>query len=50
MEVRRAVLGDAHVDASFENRNEFNEELQDLITRSRNENWRVVARILLQCR
>jgi 4-carboxymuconolactone decarboxylase len=25
MKVRRAVLGDAHVDASIENRNEFNE-------------------------
>ena len=33
MKVRRAVLGDAHVDASLENRNEFNEEFQDLITR-----------------
>ena len=43
MKVRRAVIGDAHVDASLENLNEFNEEFQDLITRSRNENWRVVA-------
>jgi 4-carboxymuconolactone decarboxylase len=33
MKVRRAVLGDAHVDASLKNRNEFNEEFQDLITR-----------------
>jgi 4-carboxymuconolactone decarboxylase len=33
MQVRRAVLGDAHVDASLNNRNEFNEEFQDLITR-----------------
>jgi 4-carboxymuconolactone decarboxylase len=33
MKVRRAVLGDAHVDASLENRNAFNEEFQDLITR-----------------
>ena len=33
MKVRRAVLGDAHVDASLNNRNEFNEEFQDLITR-----------------
>jgi 4-carboxymuconolactone decarboxylase len=33
MKVRRAVLGDAHVDRSIENRNEFNEEFQDLITR-----------------
>ena len=33
MQVRRAVLGDAHVDRSLENRNEFNEEFQDLITR-----------------
>ena len=33
MEVRRTVLGDAHVDRSLENRNAFNEEFQDLITR-----------------
>ncbi len=33
MEVRRAVLGDAHVDRSIERRNAFNEEFQDLITR-----------------
>src|SRR5215813_11868793 len=33
MRVRRAVLGDAHVDASLKNRNEFNEAFQDLITR-----------------
>ncbi len=33
MKVRRAVLGDAHVDRSLENRNEFNEEFQELITR-----------------
>jgi 4-carboxymuconolactone decarboxylase len=33
MKVRRAVLGDAHVDASLRNRNEFNEAFQDLITR-----------------
>jgi 4-carboxymuconolactone decarboxylase len=33
MKVRRAVLGDAHVDATLKNRNEFNEEFQDLITR-----------------
>ena len=33
MKVRRAVLGDAHVDRSLKNRNEFNEEFQDLITR-----------------
>jgi 4-carboxymuconolactone decarboxylase len=33
MKVRRAVLGDAHVDRSLENRNPFNEEFQDLITR-----------------
>ncbi|HKV63682.1 MAG TPA: 4-carboxymuconolactone decarboxylase [Candidatus Acidoferrum sp.] len=33
MEVRRTVLGDAHVDASLKDRNEFNEEFQDLITR-----------------
>lgn len=33
MKVRRAVLGDAHVDASLKNRNEFDEAFQDLITR-----------------
>lgn len=30
---RRAVLGDAHVDRSLENRNAFNTEFQELITR-----------------
>lgn len=33
LSVRRAVLGSAHVDRSLKNRNEFNEEFQDLITR-----------------
>jgi len=33
LSVRRAVLGGAHVDRSLNNRNEFNEEFQDLITR-----------------
>lgn len=33
MKVRRAVLGDEHVDRSQKNRNEFNEPFQDLITR-----------------
>ena len=33
MAVRRAVLGDAHVDRSLQNKNESNEEFQDLITR-----------------
>ena len=33
MKIRRAVLGDAHVDASLRNRDAFNEEFQDLITR-----------------
>ena len=33
MAVRRAVLGDAHVDRSLQNKNEFNQEFQDLITR-----------------
>jgi 4-carboxymuconolactone decarboxylase len=33
LEVRRAVLGDKHVNRSLENRNSFNEEFQDLITR-----------------
>jgi len=33
MEVRRAVLGDAHVERTLANLNPFNEEFQDLITR-----------------
>ncbi len=33
MQVRRGVLGDAHVDKTLKNRNAFNEEFQDLITR-----------------
>lgn len=33
MSVRRAVLGDAHVDRAIGNTNEFNREFQDLITR-----------------
>jgi len=33
IEVRRAVLGDAHVDRSLKNRNAFNGEFQDLISR-----------------
>ena len=33
MKVRRAVLGDAHVDRTVTRRNEFNGEFQDLITR-----------------
>ena len=33
MKVRRAVLGDAHVDASLQNRTPFNEAFQDLLTR-----------------
>jgi 4-carboxymuconolactone decarboxylase len=33
MKVRRAVLGDAHVDRSLKNRTEFSAEFQDLITR-----------------
>jgi 4-carboxymuconolactone decarboxylase len=33
MKVRRAVLGDAHVDRSIKNRTAFNEEFQELITR-----------------
>jgi 4-carboxymuconolactone decarboxylase len=33
IEVRRAVLGDKHVNRAIENRNSFNEEFQDLITR-----------------
>jgi 4-carboxymuconolactone decarboxylase len=33
MEVRRAVLGDDHVNRSLQNVDEFNREFQDLITR-----------------
>ena len=33
MKVRRAVLGDAHVDRAVAGINEFNREFQDLITR-----------------
>jgi 4-carboxymuconolactone decarboxylase len=33
MKVRRAVLGDAHIDASLKKRNDFNDAFQDLITR-----------------
>jgi 4-carboxymuconolactone decarboxylase len=33
MKVRRAVLGDAHVDATLEKRNDFNDAFQDLISR-----------------
>jgi 4-carboxymuconolactone decarboxylase len=33
LSVRRAVLGEAHVDRSMKNRNEFNQEFQDLLTR-----------------
>ena len=33
MKVRRAVLGDGHMDESLKNRNEFHEAFQDLLTR-----------------
>lgn len=33
MQVRRAVLGEAHVDRAQANRTAFNDEFQDLITR-----------------
>jgi 4-carboxymuconolactone decarboxylase len=33
MEVRRAVLGDAHVDRALKKQNAFNEEFQNLVTR-----------------
>ena len=33
IEVRRAVLGDKHVNRALEKKNSFNEEFQDLITR-----------------
>ena len=33
LELRKAVLGGAHVERALKNRNAFNEEFQDLITR-----------------
>jgi 4-carboxymuconolactone decarboxylase len=33
MKMRRAVLGDAHVDRTLKNRTKFNEPFQELITR-----------------
>lgn len=33
LEVRRAVLGDAHVDRTLARRNDFNTEFQEMITR-----------------
>jgi 4-carboxymuconolactone decarboxylase len=33
MKIRRAVLGDAHVNGSLKNRNDFNGDFQDLFTR-----------------
>jgi 4-carboxymuconolactone decarboxylase len=33
LSVRRAVLGNAHVDRTIKNRNAFDEDFQDLITR-----------------
>jgi 4-carboxymuconolactone decarboxylase len=33
LQVRREVLGDAHVDNALQNRNTFNEDFQELITR-----------------
>jgi 4-carboxymuconolactone decarboxylase len=33
LKVRRAVLGDAHVDRSLKSRNDFNAEFQELIAR-----------------
>jgi len=33
MKTRRAVLGEAHVDATLENRNDFTDAFQDFITR-----------------
>jgi 4-carboxymuconolactone decarboxylase len=33
LKIRRAVLGDAHVDASLKKRDEFTEDFQDLLTR-----------------
>lgn len=33
LSVRRAVLGDAYVDRALQDRNQFNQDFQDLITR-----------------
>jgi 4-carboxymuconolactone decarboxylase len=33
LKVRREILGDTHVDKSLKNRNKFNEEFQELLTR-----------------
>ena len=33
LKVRRQILGDAYVEKSLENRNKFNEEFQELLTR-----------------
>lgn len=33
MKMRRAVLGDAHVDATLKNRNEFTDAFQEFLTR-----------------
>jgi len=33
MSVRRQILGDTHVDRAVKNKNEFNQEFQDLLTR-----------------
>jgi 4-carboxymuconolactone decarboxylase len=33
MKTRRAVLGDAHVDATLKNKNEFTDAFQDFLTR-----------------
>jgi len=33
MSVRRQTLGDTHVDRAVKNKNEFNQEFQDLLTR-----------------
>jgi 4-carboxymuconolactone decarboxylase len=33
LKVRREVLGDSHVDKSLQNKNAFNEDFQELITR-----------------
>ncbi|MEM7208938.1 MAG: carboxymuconolactone decarboxylase family protein [Pseudomonadota bacterium] len=32
LKIRKAVLGDEHVDASFENASDFSQPLQDLVT------------------
>ena len=49
--VRRAVLGDAHVDRSLAKRNAFNEEFQALMAQIRRyRNWSVIERTFTRAR